>query len=201
MGGAYRCGWISFASAAFHGNRMLLPSQREAPRRRPPDRRGTSLCRRRRLEFRNCALSGLELPRQSQVHRFPHASPRDLQSYQRLDVAKKIGVRASVHFCEPGHFRQVRRRKEAARSFAFGRPLGENWPPERPLYANPIGRGLRASRGFDGDKSYQWDDEWDDDAPSDETTPSTGSIDPNFERANAIYDPNSDRQDPPLPTS
>ena len=23
-------------------------------------------------------------------------------------------------------------------------------------------------RGFDGDKSYQWDDEWDDDAPSDE---------------------------------
>ena len=33
------------------------------------------------------------------------------------------------------------------------------------LFANPIGEDYFV-RGFDGDSSYQWDDEWDDDAPS-----------------------------------
>ena len=35
------------------------------------------------------------------------------------------------------------------------------------LFANPIGEDYFVS-GFNGDSSYQWDDEWDDDAPSDE---------------------------------
>ena len=42
----------------------------------------------------------------------------------------------------------------------------EETPPES-LFANPIGEDYFV-RGFDGDKSYQWDDERDDDAPSDE---------------------------------
>ena len=44
---------------------------------------------------------------------------------------------------------------------------GEEETPPPVLFANPVGEDYFV-RGFDGDKSYQWDDEWDDDAPSDE---------------------------------
>ncbi len=49
---------------------------------------------------------------------------------------------------------------------AYEYAAGEVTPPPV-LFANPIGEDYFV-RGFDGDKSYQWDDEWDDDAPSDE---------------------------------
>ena len=49
---------------------------------------------------------------------------------------------------------------------AYEYAAGEVTPPPV-LFANPIGEDYFV-RGFDGDKSYQWDDDWDDDAPSDE---------------------------------
>ena len=51
-------------------------------------------------------------------------------------------------------------------SDAYEYAAGEVTPPPV-LFANPIGEDYFV-RGFNGDSSYQWDDEWDDDAPSDE---------------------------------
>ena len=44
---------------------------------------------------------------------------------------------------------------------------GEEETPPPVLFANPIGEDYFV-RGFNGDSSYQWDDEWDDDAPSED---------------------------------
>ena len=49
---------------------------------------------------------------------------------------------------------------------AYEYAAGEVTPPPV-LFANPIGEDYFV-RGFNGDSSYQWDDGWDDDAPSDE---------------------------------
>ena len=58
-------------------------------------------------------------------------------------------------------------RVATARDLPEPSEAGNEETPPVPLFANPIGEDFFV-HGFDGDSSYQWDDEWDDDAPSDE---------------------------------
>ena len=57
-------------------------------------------------------------------------------------------------------------RVATARDLPEPSEAGNEETPPVPLFANPIGEDFPV-RGFDGN-FYSWDDDWDDDAPSDE---------------------------------